>query len=805
MSYENFEKKRNLNQLEAVNIFTNSKDEQITVIESPTGSGKTFIALKSAIEHRNKYSQSVIITTNTNKNAIDIKNKFLANINNFNNINEEDIVVEIGKSNYIDLELLYETIIKTPSIFIGTNITKEVILDKYVLDKEKEILRNDVLLEDFIKDMKIPENELSKYISFSQDIDTSINPKQLDTIFDAIEKNKIIIMNHTYLFIIYRIYGKVKNVSMNYKNLLFKTPIVFDEFHTLFDSAKTVLTKSFSLFRLKYSIEGILKHIEEDNNAVHIKRLKNILVYINKYQVLLIGETDKEKTLAHLSSLKSDIQYITNLSKTSEKLSKIENLTKDAELEKYIRFTKNELSELNIINFKYSKFIKINYSPKGYPRIELNNSYPTYEIKKTLWARNESKILCLSGTLRTLDSTTKDAFNWCISRNGLFGSDENEFYNFILNNNEIDEDTKEIIIVKDKLLNERIKNIQYKTYSSLFEKHNFLYTIVNNEKLTTPFSSDNNYLEKINEWRKNIAIFISNTIQYNSLVLSTSYEDADMIGTILEENRKDIKVFIAKEGYSMAQLINSYISSIENGELCCIVGTEQYYTGLDLIGDRLQEMYLAKIPFTPPKGRIGKDIVKGLNITKSENYLNEVLIKYTQGVGRPIRDYKDKAVLYILDNRILKTKNYVFKKVIDSKAIEMDYFLLNSKYKKGLLGEVKHDFSTSLYTLFFSYFIDKSIKEIIEILELEKEDKQSLDIAIDKILSENINVENVMEKEYFNKIIEEKSYKNIWVLLLKIYTLGMKKKGVDIENQIMQNKMYGYDNLIDVSKHLLSS
>lgn len=62
-----------------------------------------------------------------------------------------------------------------------------------------------------------------------------------------------------------------------------------------------------------------------------------------------------------------------------------------------------------------------------------------------------------------------------------------------------------------------------------------------------------------------------------------------------------------------------------------------------------------------------------------------------------------------------------------------------------------------------------------------------------------------MNKEYFDEIIKTKGYKNIWILLLKIYTLGMKSKGVDIEKEIMQNNKYGYDNLIDVSKHIFNT
>ena len=371
----------------------------------------------------------------------------------------------------------------------------------------------------------------------------------------------------------------------------------------------------------------------------------------------------------------------------------------------------------------------------------------------------------------------------------------------------MDEDTKELILTKDTLLNQRIDKVQYITYKSLFEKSNFLYTIIDNDKLTVPLAGSKDYLNLMEIWRKNIGIFISNTIQFNSLVLSTSYEDVLKIGEVIEANRPEIKVFIAKEGYSMANLVSNYKKAVDTGELCCLVGTEQYYTGLSLEDKYLKEMFLAKIPFNPPKGQVGKTLIKGLNITKDENYYNQVLMKFMQGIGRAIRDYNDKAILYILDARLLKNRNLKLKMALDNKGIEVDYFLLNTKYKKGLLSSKNETISTDnyIYTLFFSYFVDKTKEEIFEIFELDKENLGQINSAIFKILEENINIEKIMSIEYFNKIIDEKSYKNIWILLLKIYSIGMKLKGRDIEKEIIENDKYGFDNLIDISKHILKN
>jgi hypothetical protein len=308
------------------------------------------------------------------------------------------------------------------------------------------------------------------------------------------------------------------------------------------------------------------------------------------------------------------------------------------------------------------------------------------------------------------------------------------------------------------------------------------------------------------QWRANIAVFVAYTIQYNALVLSTSYEDAQAIGKKLQALREDMRVFIATEGVSMARLIDVYKKSVDKGELCCIVGTEQYYTGLDLAGKYLHEMFLAKIPFLPPKGRIGKDIVKGIGITKSESYLNEVIVKFTQGIGRPIRDYNDKAVLYILDGRIKKPKNLIFQKILDKKATQVDYALLNSKYKKGLLGKSGFKFHTALYTLFFSYLIDKSDREIKELFEIDNtKEYQALTDAANIILNENINIESIMTQEYFNELLKSKRFKNIWILLLKIYSEGMKQKGINIEQQITSNQYFNPEDLTQTAQDIFAS
>ncbi|NCC55687.1 MAG: hypothetical protein EOM11_09450, partial [Erysipelotrichia bacterium] len=655
----------------------------------------------------------------------------------------------------------------------------------------------------------IAEEDSEKYLSFAQDIDKTISPKQVDTIVNAIIEKKIIVTNHAYLFILYRLFGgKGLSVRTEARPLFFTTPIIFDEFHSMFDAAKTILSKSFSLFRLQYSINGILKHIDEKNNGTHIKRLKTILTLISKHEHKIKGVTKKEDVLPNLALLKAEVAHLTSIEKTMDKLISIENASNNIELEKYIRFTRNELSELSSINFTNSKKINVSFSPSGFPRVIAGNNFPIYEMRKTLWLRNKGKILCMSGTLRVENSTLPNAFKWYMDRNGLFVGNQEGFKQRIDENKEMDDTLKELLIMGNEKLVGRIEKIIYKAYPSLFEKSNFLYTIVDHQDFTVPMGGADNYQEKVNTWRRNIGVFVANNLQFNSLVLSTSFLDAEGIANAINEIRgDDVKVFFAHEGHSMHNLVKQYKEAVDKKYLCCLVGTEQYYTGLNLDGEYLNELYLAKIPFSPARGRVGEKIVPGMGISQEKNYVNEILTKFKQGIGRPIRDFNDKAIMYVLDSRILKPARQVFKSAVDEKAIEVSFYGMNSRYKRALIDtkKDKERKGIALYTLFFGYLATMNTNEIETLFDIKEEERETIDVVAQKILFQDISIEYVMTKEYFDEVIKRKSFKNIWILLLKIYSSGMKKKGIEVEKEIIENDFFGYKgNLLETAKFYLT-
>jgi Rad3-related DNA helicase len=804
LTYDNFKITREENQKNIVDIFKNSNIGDINIIESPTGSGKTFIDLKAALEYRKKYNSAVIISTNTNFNALAIKNTFL-NDAYFKQYFEEDIFVstEIGKNNYIDLQRLVDTLTTMKKPFNIHNLTLEYINATYSIEG---VLKNDVLIDDFAKDLNLSSEQVQFLNVYAQDSTYTINPKELKSIERKIENKEIIIVNHSYLLILYRFYGNNKNksISNEFKELFFNTSVILDEFHTLFDSAKSIFSNSFSLFRLKYSIDGVINNISEENNKTLLKSLKYIQNSIQTCYERVIKDNDN--ILEYLAYLKNDLGA-KRLNIIKDKLNAIQDYDalNETELSKYARFAYQEINELNVINLRSKKFINIELSPKGYPRISIDTGFPSYKLRESFWSKSKGSFLCMSGTLRTSTTISNESFSWSTKRNGLFINDEASLKERLYSNQELNEDTKEYILDSNSYLNERIDSIKYKAYGSLFEKSKLLFTVIDNDAFRLPKASDTTEIKtkKLEEWKNNIGIFISNNLKFNALVLSTSYDDVKAIARTIRENRPDIEVFEAIEGESMQNLVDRYKDATKNS-LCCLVGTEQYYTGLDLKGDFLQELYIAKIPFKPYKGQIGIKVFPQLNFTKDENYFNETLIKFIQGFGRATRDYEDKAIVYLLDPRLNDKSRVMYKNFLNEKGIEIKYLDMEKKYKQSLLGiSSKCQIDNSLYLLFFDYMISKSINEICNIFEIQTSEAAEVNKAVLKILNEDININSIYTKNEFKTLLESKSYGNIWNLLLKIYVVGLKSKGINLEKKIQENKMYGYTNLTDLSKYIL--
>lgn len=797
MSYDRFIQQRTQNQKEVIEIFTSQDDGTITLIESPTGSGKSHMALGAAFERRKRYETAVIISTNTNANAYELRQTFKAN-NMLFGAAIEDCALEIGRSNFLDLDAISVSIPDIPALLPFKKLIEP-------FRNKAGGFCNDILIEDFVAENDLDKSATDLLRTFAQDTLTSINPKTLQHFLSQIEAGRVIITNHSYLLILFQAMRNQHNSD------LFKTPIIMDEFHTLHDTAQSIYTSRFSFFRMEYAINSLLKEVVPKTLA---KKLGEYLFAIRETRAALSDELSSkvsieiinERARREASILKEAVNYRSGINAIRKQLKKLMQNTNSDSFSKSARMLDVELAELGSINLNSLKNMNVEFSPKGYPSISRVNLHPMYALKSRFWSRFKGVFLGLSGTLRTEVGNDAASYKWVMQRNGLFESDPSTLIKHLSQIN-LDDGEIEQAAESTVQLNRRIKEARFHHYSSLFEKSQYLYAVLSNDAFKMPYTQGDrdDYQTKREQWRKNIANFVSQTLTCNALVLTMSYGDAEVIAKELQNARDDIDVYCAQEGILMQHTKQSFMKSVDAGRTACLVGTDQYYTGLDLPGIYLQELFMAKLPFEYFKGQTGKAKLSGFDFTKDENYHNKAFIKFLQGKGRPIRGFTDKAILYIMDPRFLNSKYRRYHNFMDESAVEISLAESFSIKSTHLDGCAEQRITSSAYRFFYALWPDKSSQQILEKIGIDVSDKREI-----KAFNQSITYLEVQkmsccfDETTISGFQKNESY-TPWVLLLKIYVKNKADKGDrDIEARLIElMQKDGYKNTTELAKAIL--
>jgi DNA polymerase-3 subunit epsilon/ATP-dependent DNA helicase DinG len=140
-----------------------------------------------------------------------------------------------------------------------------------------------------------------------------------------------------------------------------------------------------------------------------------------------------------------------------------------------------------------------------------------------------------------------------------------------------------------------------------------------------------------------------------TLVLFTSYDQlkrtAQSIGTLLAKS--DIRLYEQGEGASAHALLESFRAD----ERAVLMGTRSFWEGVDVPGQSLSVVVIAKLPFDVPSDPIIAARSETFEDPFNQYSLPEAILRFRQGFGRLIRAQSDRGVVAILDRRVL-TKRY---------------------------------------------------------------------------------------------------------------------------------------------------
>ena len=104
---------------------------------------------------------------------------------------------------------------------------------------------------------------------------------------------------------------------------------------------------------------------------------------------------------------------------------------------------------------------------------------------------------------------------------------------------------------------------------------------------------------------------------------------------------------------SPKQLLNAFKSSPRT----VLLGTASLWEGIDVPGDALSLLVIARLPFSIPSDPIFAARSKQYEDPFNQYSLPQAVLKFKQGFGRLIRSKRDRGVMVVLDRR-LSSKYY---------------------------------------------------------------------------------------------------------------------------------------------------
>lgn len=139
------------------------------------------------------------------------------------------------------------------------------------------------------------------------------------------------------------------------------------------------------------------------------------------------------------------------------------------------------------------------------------------------------------------------------------------------------------------------------------------------------------------------------------LSLFTSYAQLRNTSRVISGPLSDDGIYVYEQGEGASP--NALLETFKATEQAVLLGTRSFWEGVDIPGDDLVAVTIAKIPFGVPSDPLIAARSELYEDAFYQYYLPEAILQFRQGFGRLIRSAQDRGIVVIFDKRV-QTKQY---------------------------------------------------------------------------------------------------------------------------------------------------
>ncbi len=153
-----------------------------------------------------------------------------------------------------------------------------------------------------------------------------------------------------------------------------------------------------------------------------------------------------------------------------------------------------------------------------------------------------------------------------------------------------------------------------------------------------------------------VVLDVGTELRGRTLVLFTSHSQLRTTYSALRDTldaRKVILLGQRVDGSSRTRLLETF----KSGQACILMGTSSFWEGIDVVGEALSCLIVARLPFAQPTDPIVEARSEQFEEPFTEYSIPQAVLRFRQGFGRLIRSKSDRGVMIVLDGR-LRTRRY---------------------------------------------------------------------------------------------------------------------------------------------------